>query len=98
METETRDRLAHFFCDSTWGAPMQERRMWAGWSRKPVAVQGKLAFAVRAEKRVRAFKRAIGALTALAILALVAGTETGRYAAVLLAHGGRTLINRLVGL
>jgi hypothetical protein len=77
---------------------MARRRMWGHWSRGPVAVQGRLAFAVRAERRERAFKRSILALTALALVGLVAGTPLGRYEAKVLMLRGRGLLNRMVGL
>jgi hypothetical protein len=77
---------------------MPKRRIWARGPRKDAPIQGKLAFAVRAENQARAFKRAIGALTGLVILAIVAGTETGRYASVMLVHSGRSLLNRIAGL
>jgi GDSL-like Lipase/Acylhydrolase family len=40
----------------------------------------------------------MAAFTALVILAIVAGTETGRYVGLILTHSGRSLINRIVGL
>ena len=52
--------------------------MWRRWLRNPRRLQGKLAFAVRAEKRERTFKRSIAAVTALVIVAFVAGTAPGR--------------------
>ena len=63
---------------------MPKRRKWESWARKPAAIQGKLAFAVRAENRARAFKRAIAAITGLVVLLIVAGSESGRYASVTL--------------
>ncbi len=72
--------------------------MWGRWSRAPIAAQGRLAFAVRAARRERAFKRSIVALTVLALVGLVAGTPMGRYAARTLARSGQALIDRSVGL
>jgi GDSL-like Lipase/Acylhydrolase family len=77
---------------------MPKRRIWPRWSRKPLVVQGKFAFSVRAENQARAFKRVIAAFTGLVILAIIAGTESGRYASVMLAHSGRSLFNRIIGL
>jgi len=73
------------------------RRMWRRWSRSPIAVQGRLGFAVRAERRERAFKRSIQALTALALIGLVAGTPIGRYTVKVLTLQGRELLDRMVG-
>jgi len=74
------------------------RRIWGRWSRGPIAVQGRLGFAVRAERRERAFKRSIQALTALALVGLVVGTPMGRYATKLLMLQGHELLDRIVGL
>ena len=56
---------------------MPKRRWWERRSRGAATVQGRLAFMVRAERRERAFKRAIAALTALVIVGLAAGTSLG---------------------
>jgi hypothetical protein len=61
-------------------------------------VQQRLAFDVRAERRERAFKRSIAALTALVLAGLVAGTPAGRYAAQVLAARGRASLDKMVGL
>jgi hypothetical protein len=63
-----------------------------------VAIQGKLAFAVSAEKRTRAFKRTIVAVTVAVILGIVGGTESGRHAARTMSLTARSLLNRIVGL
>jgi hypothetical protein len=67
-------------------------------TRLPAAVQRRLPFDVRAERRERAFKRSIVALTALALIGLVAGTSTGRYTARVLALRGRALFDWAVGM
>jgi hypothetical protein len=71
---------------------------WQRRSRGAATVQGRLVFVVRAERRERAFKRAIAALTALVIVGLAAGTSSGRYAATLLTFQTRALWDRAMGL
>ena len=66
-------------------------------SKSPALVQRRLAFAVRAERRERAFKRGIVALTALALIVLVGGTSAGRYGVWALANRGRDLFDRVMG-
>ena len=66
-------------------------------SRRPIAVQRKLEFAVETERRERLFKRLIATATALVFLGLVGGTRTGRFAAFTLtarATGGHQLDGR----
>jgi hypothetical protein len=60
-------------------------------------VQRKLAFTVNAERRERTFKGSIAAVTALAVVGLVAGTSSGRNAALITAERGRALLDRIVG-
>ncbi len=61
-------------------------------------MQGRLPFAVRADRRIRSFKRWILAITAIALAGIVALTPTGRYAASVLVIEARGLLNRLIGL
>jgi hypothetical protein len=61
-------------------------------------VQGKLAFAAKAEKNERRFKRAIAAATALVIFGLIAGTPAGRETARAAVRRARGLLDRIVGL
>ena len=67
-------------------------------SRRPIAVQRKLEFAIKAERRDRFFKRLIATATALVLLSLVAGTRTGRFAAFTLTARARAAVNWMVGL
>ena len=76
---------------------MPRRLTWRSRSRSRATIQGKLAFAVSAEKSDRTFKRAITAVTILAIIGLVAGTSSGRNLALFTANRGRALLNRIVG-
>lgn len=62
------------------------------------AVQGQLGFAVRAEGQERAFKRVILAGTVGVVVALVAGTATGRHWGKTLALRGREALDRMVGM
>jgi hypothetical protein len=71
---------------------------WEGWSRAPVARQGRLAFMTALERRERAFKRSIVALTAVAVVGLAAGTRMGRNATGALVVRGRALVDRAVGM
>ncbi len=77
---------------------MPGRLVWRNRSRSRAVVQEKLAFAARADKMDRAFKRSIIAFSALAMFGLVAGTPPGRNAAVVTAYRCRALFNRVVGL
>ena len=65
---------------------------WGRRSRGAATVQGRLAFMVRADRRERAFKRAIAALTALVLVGLAAGTSSGRYAGHVLTFQARELL------
>ena len=76
---------------------MPKARWWQRQSRGAATVQGRLAFAVRAERRETAFKRAIAALTAIVVVGLAVGTSTGRHAATLLTFQARVLWNRALG-
>ena len=76
---------------------MPKRRWWLPRSKGAVAVQGRLAFVVRAERTDRAFKRAITAVTVVVLVGLAVGTSRGRYAVDLLAFRGRTLLDRMIG-
>jgi GDSL-like Lipase/Acylhydrolase family len=78
---------------------MRRRLKWRGRSGRDRqhAVQGKLAFAVKAEQNERRFKRSIAAATALVIIGLIAGTSSGREAALASVRRARTLLDRIVG-
>lgn len=60
--------------------------------------QGDLPFRRRAERRDRAFKAAILASTALVVVAMIAGTSAGRYAAASLATRARWATYRALGM
>jgi hypothetical protein len=77
---------------------MRIRWKWEGWSRAPVVRQGRLAFVTALERRDRAFKRSILAVTLAFVVAVTAGTRTGRNAAGALVQGGRALVDKAVGL
>jgi hypothetical protein len=72
--------------------------MWGRRSLRPLAVQGRLPFLIRAERRERTFKRSIIALTAVALVGFLAATPAGRYAARMLVFKVRALLARAVGL
>jgi GDSL-like Lipase/Acylhydrolase family len=70
---------------------------WGRRSRGAATVQRRLAFVVRAERRERAFKRAIVSLTTLVLVGLAGGTSSGRYAAANLTFQARALWDRVLG-
>ncbi len=62
------------------------------------AVQGRLTFVVRAERRERAFRRGIVGATAAVVMALIAGTPGGRFVAREVGPWARGILHRMVGL
>ncbi len=76
---------------------MRRRLKWRGPSGRQSAVQGKLAFALKAERNERAFKRVIAATTALLLIGLIAGTPSGREAALASKRRARALLDRIAG-
>jgi GDSL-like Lipase/Acylhydrolase family len=74
------------------------RHRWRHRSRRSTEIQGRLPFAVRAERRERTFKREIVGLTALMLLGIVAGTPQGRDFVQRLTIQPRIWLPALVGL
>ena len=61
-------------------------------------MQGKLAFAKKAEQNERNFKRLIAAATAIVIIGLIAGTSSGREAARSSIRRAASLLDRIAGM
>ena len=77
---------------------MRRRLKWRAWRGRHSTVQGKLAFAIKAERNELNFKRLMAAATALVIIGLVAGTSSGRAAALASVRRARALLDRISGL